>query len=46
MFDYSVCDLCPYALDSGTACENCQAIKAERALLSRMAELDEEDFYG
>lgn len=48
MFDYSVCDFCPYDAEYSTyfgdVCESCQAIKAERALLIRMAELDEEDY--
>lgn len=32
--DYSVCDFCPYAAEyttsSGTVCENCERLKAER----------------
>ena len=50
MFDYSCCDFCPYDAEYstyfGNVCESCQAIKAERALFSRMADFDDEDFYG
>lgn len=44
MFNYSCCDLCPYdaeySTSSGTVCENCEAIKAERQLCRIMADLE------
>lgn len=41
MFDYSCCDFCPLGIDdSGTVCENCDAIKAERRLNRMIADLE------
>ncbi len=44
MFDYSCCDFCPYdteySTSSGTVCENCDAIKAERRRSRMIADLE------
>lgn len=46
MFDYSCCDFCPYDTEyvtsSGTVCESCQAIKAERQRCRQIAGIPEE----
>ena len=44
MFNYSCCDFCPYdteySTSSGTVCESCDAIKAERRLCRMIADLE------